>query len=321
MIKRRATLGLMLAAPFVPARAQSQAFPSRPLTWIVPYPAGGPGDLMVRTVGEVISGRLGQPVLVDNRPGGGGQIAGSTLVRADADGHTLMLGDTSTLCINRAVYKTFSWDPTADVRGVGAMLLMPMVLLVPRASPFNTLADLIAAAKSREINIASQGSGSTGHLLCELLRTSTGARLNHVPYKGSAPAMNDLLGGQVEALFDGVPPALPHVKADKLKVLAVAGPTRVPQLPNVATTAELGHPDVSLSIWFGAIARKGTSDAMTKKLSAEIVHAMQQEGVSRRFVDLGFQPMSMDDEKFNRFMQAETARWTGFVKARNITND
>ena len=320
MINRRTFLAsALVTGPLMSVAAQAQTFPSKPITWIVPYPPGGPGDLMARTVGEIVGSRLGQPVLIDNRPGAGGQIAGIALLKADADGHVLMLGDTSTLGVNKAVYKTFGWEPVADVRGIAPMPVMPMLLLVPRNSPYNSLAELVAAAKKREFNYASQGAGSTGHLLGEMLKDAAGGRFNHIPYKGSAPAMNDLLGGQVDMLFDGVPPALPQFRADKVKVLAIAGPSRITQLPEVPTTAELGYPGVAMSIWFGAVVRKGTPEAIVKTLNAEITQAMKQDKVTKRFGDLGFQPLTMGDREFGQFIQSEAQRWVAYVKDRNIT--
>lgn len=318
MIDRRT---FAAGALVLPHWARAQTYPAKPLTWLVPYPPGGPGDLMGRTVAQALSARLGQPVLVDNRPGAGGQIAGSALVKAEADGHTLMLGDTSTLCVNPAVYKGFSWDPASDARGISPMLVMPMLLLVPRASPFNSLAELVAGARSRELNYASQGAGSTGHLLGELLRDATAGRLTHIPYKGSAPAMNDLLGGQVDLLFDGIAPALPHLKAGKLKVLAVAGPKRLPQLPDVPTTTELGHGSVQMSIWFGAIARRPTPDAIARRLNDEIAQVMTMDTVARRFTDLGFQTLQMSEAEFNAYIASETQRWSKYARAKAITAD
>lgn len=307
------------AAMALPGLGRAQAFPQRPVTWLVPYPPGGPGDLMARLVGEVVSSRLGQPVLVDNRPGAGGQIAGAALMKAEADGHTIMLGDTSSLCVNKSVYRAFSWDPVKDARGISMMLVMPMLLLVPRNSPYNSVAELVAGARGGGINYASQGAGSTGHLLGELMRDAATGSFTHVPYKGSAPAMNDLLGGQVDMLFDGVPPALPHLRADKLKVLAVAGPQRLPQLPAIPTMAELGYGGVEMSIWFGAITRRGAPEVGIKRLHAEILHAMAQEKVARRFTDLGFQIPQMSQDQFNAYIVAEASRWERFVKSKSIT--
>lgn len=320
MIDRRQLI-TGLAATALAGRSLAQTFPAKPITLLVPYPPGGPGDLMARSVGEVLAVRLGQPVLVDNRPGGGGQIAGMALVRAPADGYTLMLGDTSTLGINMATYSNFGWNPPSDVRGVAPILVMPMVLLVPAASPYKSVAELVAASKGKDINYASQGAGSAGHLLGEMLRDATTGKFNHVPYKGSAPAMNDLLGGQVDMLFDGVGPALPHLRAGKLRCLAVAGPVHLSQLPGVATMAELGYRGVELSIWFGFVARDRTPDALVQSLSKEVAYAMSQPKIKKRFEDLGFEFLSMPAEPFTKYIRTEADHWGKYVRARTITAD
>lgn len=320
MINRRQLVTGLAATAFA-GRSLAQTFPAKPLTFLVPYPPGGPGDLMARSVGEVLGERLGQPVLVDNKPGAGGQIVGTALVRAPADGYTLMLGDTSTLGINMVTYSSFGWNPPSDVRGVAPILVMPIVLLVPASSPYQSVAELVAASKSRGINYASQGAGSAGHLLGELLRDAAVGNFNHIPYKGSAPAMNDLLGGQVDMLFDGIGPALPHLRAGKLRCLAVAGPVALPQLTGVPTMAQLGYRGVELSIWFGVVVKARTPDALVQTLNKEVAYAMKQPKVRKRFEDLGFQFLDMPAEQFTKYIRSEAERWGKFVRARRISAD
>lgn len=317
MINRR-QLVLSVATSALVGPSLAQAFPARPLNLLVPYPPGGPGDMMARTVGEVIAERLGQPVLVDNRPGAGGQIAGTALVKAPADGYTVMLGDTSTLGINMATYSRFSWNPPSDVRGIAPLLVMPAVLLVPATSPYHSVAELVAASKAGGINYASQGAGTAGHVLGELLRDVSAGKFNHIPYKGSAPAMNDLLGGQVDMLFEGIGPALPHLRAGKLRCLAIAGPVALPQLAGVPTMAQLGYRGVELSIWFGLVVRAQTPDAQVQILNSAVVHAMTQPSVRKRFEDLGFQFMDMPPEQFTNYLRSEAERWGQFVRVRKI---
>lgn len=310
------------AATLLAGRSSAQAgYPTKPVTILLPYPAGGPGDLMARSVGEILSERLGQPFIVDPRPGAAGQIAGAALVRAPADGYTLMLGDTSSLGINIALYSKFGWNPPADVRGVASIFVMPIVLLVPAGSPFQSVAELVAFAKSKGVNYASQGAGSAGHLLGEMLRDATGGKFNHIPYKGSAPAMNDLLGGQVDMLFDGVGPALQYLRAGKLRCLAIAGPQPLAALPGVPSMSQLGYRGVELSIWFGFVARSATPDAIVQTLSKEISNAMAQPKIRRRFEDLGFQFLDMSSEPFTKYIRSEADRWGEFVRARKIIAD
>lgn len=315
-----AGLAAMALVHAVPG-AHGQDFPQRPLTILVTYPAGGPADLMARAMAEVMSERLGRPVLVDNRPGGGGQVAASALLRAPADGHTMMIGDTSTLGINKAIYPNFSFDPVTDITPVAPLMLMPMALYVPKASPFNSVAELIAGAKTRPLHYASQGSGSLGHLLGEMIRAETGGQFNHVPYKGSAPAMNDLLGAQVDMLFDGIGPGLPYVASGRLKALAVGGSKRLPQLPDVPTTAEVGLPSLNLALWLGVVVRAGTPASIVARLHGEIAHAMAQPRVTRRFSDLGFQFMAMSPEEFGQFVKREAVASEAIVRTRRIVLD
>ncbi|WP_342132750.1 Bug family tripartite tricarboxylate transporter substrate binding protein [Hydrogenophaga sp. OTU3427] len=322
-ISRRTVLAGMAAAALIPAlpRAHAQDFSKRPLTILVTYPAGGPADLMARAIAEVMSERLGRPVLVDNRPGGGGQVAASALLRAPSDGHTMMIGDTSTLGINKAVYPNFSFDPINDITPVAPLMLMPLALYVPKTSPFNSVTDLVAGAKTRPLNYASQGSGSLGHLLGEMLKAETGGQFNHVPYKGSAPAMNDLLGGQVDLLFDGIGPGLPYVTTGKLKALAVGGTKRLPQLPEVPTTAEAGLPSLNLALWLGVVVRAGTPAPLIARLHGEISHVTAQPKVTKRFSDLGFQFMAMSSEEFGQFVKREVVASEAIVRTRRIVLD
>ncbi|MDA9545026.1 hypothetical protein ACM43_11190 [Bradyrhizobium sp. CCBAU 45321] len=277
---------LMLAiAMTVPGKAKAQEFPTRPISILVIYPAGGPADLMARALAEVLRERLGQPVIVENKQGAGGQIAGAALIRAPADGHTLLIGDTASLGINKAVYANFSYDPLTDLEPVAPLMLMPMLLYVPKSSPFNSTADLVAAAKSKALNYASQGNGSLGHLLGEMLKADAGIQLVHVPYRGSAPAMRDLIGSQVDLLFDGLGPGLPNVV---------------------------------MSLWLGVVVRAGTPEPVVQRLSEEVGHAMRQPQVTKRFIDLGFQILNMTRAEFREFVKNEAGKSTALVKARGI---
>ena len=313
-------LAVMAAGPMA-SFAQAQGFPAKPITILVVYPPGGPADLMARSVGEVMQERMGQPVIVESRPGAGGQIAASALLRAPADGYTLLVGDTATLGINKALYTNFSYDPLKDLEAVAPLMLMPMVLYVPKASPFNSFAELIAAAKGKPLNYASQGGGSLGHLLGEMLRADAAVQLNHIPYKGSAPAMQDLIGGQVDLLFDGAGPGLPQVKAGKIKALAVAGPQRLALMPDVPTTAEAGLPGVVMSLWLGVVARAGTPAPVIHRLQEEISYAMSQPKVTKRFADLGFQTLNLSPEAFRSFVRREAEKSAALVRARGIVLD
>lgn len=319
MFNRRQVMAAAAAATaFGSSRAQETA---KPVTIVVAYPAGGPADMIARTVGEVLGEHLGRTVIVDNRPGAGGQIAGTVALQAPADGNTLLMGDTSTLCMNKVLYNKFSYDPLNDFQGVAVLLRMPMVLFVPKSSPFNSLAELVHASKNKPLNYASQGGGSLGHLLGDMLKSASGGQFVHVPYKGSAPAMIDLISGQVDLMFDGIGPGLPHLTAQKLKALAVAAPNRLPLLPDVPTTAEAGLRDVAMALWFGVVVRTGTPTAQVQRLNAGFDHAMKQPKVAKRFTDLGFQVQSLTPEQFSTYIKQEGNRWGAFIKARGIALD
>ena len=301
--------------------ARAQSYPSRPIALLIPYASGGPADLIARLVGAVISDRLGQAVIVQSKPGASGQIAGQTLLHAPGDGYTLLVADNSTLGIAKAVYRNYNYDPQVDVVPIAPLMLMPMVLYVPKTSPFNSLADLLAAAKSRALNFASQGNASIGHLLGEMLKADSGGQFIHIPYQGSALAMTSLLGNQVDLLFDGIGPGIQHLRAGRLKVIAVAGPSRLPQTPEVPTTSEAELPNVSMSLWLGVVAKTGTASALVQKLHDEFAYAMEQPTVLKVFTDLGFQPMSMTREKFRAFIKSEAEQATAIVRERHITVD
>lgn len=320
MIDRRqfaATVGMTL---FAASRAIAQSgYPNKPITIIVPFAPGGPTDVMARSLGQGLAESMGQPVIVENKPGAGGQLAGSTFIRDAADGYTLLVGDFSMLGLNVGLYKNFSWNPPKDARGVAPLLIMPMVLVVPQSSPYNSVAELLAAAKTKNLNFASQGPGTMGHLLGEMLREATGGNYNHVPYRGTAPAVNDLLAGQVDMLFEGLGAVLQHVRAGKLKCLAVASPERLPQLPDVPTTTEAGLASVKASTWFGLVAPRATPDAIVLKLNEEIKRAMALPSIRTRFGDLGFQFVDMSAPEFDQFMKKEAEHWIGYVRQHNIT--
>lgn len=313
---RRHVLAAALGAAASPAFAQP--FPAKPVTLTVPYPPGGPADAMARVLAEVMAERLGQPVVVENRAGAGGQIAGTAVLRRPADGHALLVADNATLGINKALYPNFAYDPLTEIAPVAPLLLMPMVLFVPKASPFEALADLVAAARARPLNYASQGAGSIGHLLGEMLKGDARLSLNHVPYGGSAPAMTSLLAGQVDLLFDGIGPGLQHLRADRLKALAVAGPSRLPLIPAVPTTAEGGFADVSMPLWLGVVAAAGVPRPVLDRLHEEVAHATAQPRFADRFAALGFQPMRMSADRFAAFVRTEAERSASVVRENRI---
>ena len=298
----------------------AQDFPTKPITIVVPFPPGGLTDQVARVIAQKMQDSMGKAVIVDNKPGAGGQIAGTQVSRADADGHTLFIGDTGALAINQGLYKKFSYDPLKDFQPVANLVSSPLILVVPKDSPANSVADLIALAKKKNgLNYASQGMGTIGHLLGEMFRTKTGTSLNHIAYKGSAPALNDVAGGQVDLLFDPVISASPLVLGGKIKALAIAAAKPSPALPQLKTMADAGTPGVEASVWFGMVVKTGTPAAVVKKLNDEVVKALKSPDVVKRFNDQGLDVIASTPGDFGSFMKSEVARWAPIVKASGAT--
>jgi len=276
---------------------------------------------VARVIAEKLQAGLGRTVVVENRPGAGAQIAASVLMKAEADGHTLMIGDTGALAVNTTLYPKLSFNPLKDFAPVTALVSTPLVLVVSPQNKATRAADVVAQAKQHPqgLNYASQGVGTIGHLLGEQFRTRTGAPFHHVAYKGSAPALQDVIGGQVELLFDPVSTAWPMITAGKVKALGVAASRRSPALPNVPTMAEAGVPGVEGSVWWGLVVKAGTPPAAVARLNAEIRKALASPDVAKRFADLGLETLPMTPQRFGDFMKSEVARWSPIVKATGAT--
>lgn len=307
-----ASLAACLGTPAI-----AQNFPNRAVTMVVPFPAGGITDAVARALASKMGEQLGKPVIVDNRPGGGGQIAAAYVRQQAADGHTLYVGATEMFAINPSLFRNFSYDPLKDFSPVTSLIASPLVLVVPANSSLTSVKELIAQAKSRKdgLNFASQGMGSIGHLLGETFRGKVGGKFNHVAYKGSAPALQDVMGGQVDFMFDPVITTAPLVAGKKLKPLAIAADKRSPQMPDVPTLAELGVPGVNAGVWFGAVVKTGTAAAAVERLNDAIHQAMKDPEVVKRFADQGMQAFPSTPAQFGSFMQSEMTKWGPLVKA------
>jgi tripartite-type tricarboxylate transporter receptor subunit TctC len=300
---------------FAALPALAQQFPDHPIHLIVPFPAGGSTDLAARVVGKRLSETLGQPVVVENRPGGGGQIAVGALMQAPADGHTLLIGDIGVLAINPSVFPKLSYDPRRDFQAIGLVMSSPMVLLVPAKSPARDAKALIERARNAQIAYASQGNGTGGHLIGELFKSETRTSLLHVPYKGGAPALQALLGSQVDMAFFVMGVALPRVQAGTARILAVAAPARSPRAPEVPTMAEIGYGNVVMDVWTGIVARSGTPEAIVRKLNQELVSAIANPEVAKPLNDAGYEARSDTPEEFEALMRSEQSRWAAVVKS------
>ena len=322
MVPRRSLLAT-LALAALPGLALAQAFPQRSITLVVPFPAGGITDQISRAMAQKMGETLGQAVIVDNKPGGGGQIAANTVKQAPADGHTIFVGATEMFAINQNLFRKFSYDPLKDFAPITSLIASPLVLVVPANSPINSVQDLVQQAKTRKggLNFASQGIGSIGHLLGELFRGQAGGEYNHVAYKGSAPALQDVMAGQVDMMFDPVITTAPLIAGKKIKPLAIAAAKRSPQLPDVPTLAELGIKGVDAGVWFGAAARSGTPAPVIAKLNEAFLKALNDPEVLKRFSDQGMQAFPSTPAQFGSFMQSEVGRWAPLIKASGASVD
>lgn len=316
-----AVMGAGLLAA-VPAAAQA-AYPSKTITIIVPFAAGGTTDILARIVAQGLTAELGQTVIVDNRAGAGGNIGGQAAARATADGYTLFMGTVGTHAINASLYKKMPFDPIKDFAPLTRVANVPNLLVANPKQPFKTVKELIAYAKANpgKLNFASSGNGSSIHLSGELFKSMTKIDMQHVPYKGSAPAMTDLLGNQVGIMFDNMPSAIQHVRSGKLRALAVTTAKRSPELPDVPTIAEAGVPGYEATSWFGMFAPAATPPAIITTLNNAIVKVLAKPEVKKQINDQGAEVYSETPAHFADFIQKESAKWSKVVKDSGASMD
>jgi tripartite-type tricarboxylate transporter receptor subunit TctC len=307
-----------LAFPAMPALAD---YPDRPLHFIVPYPAGGPADTLARVFGERLAERLGQSVVVENRAGASGNIGMAAAARMPADGYTLVLAPTSNLTVNQSLYKNLSFDVEKDFIPLTMLGFVPNVLVVHSSVPAKTLPELVALAKKEpgKLSFASPAIGSGAHLGGELLKSEAGVDLLHVPYKGIAPATNDLVGGVVSMMFLSVSSALPYIQAGTLRPLALASPERSPSLKDVPTVAEQGFPGFDVTSWYGVVLRAGTPPEIVQRLWRETEEIMKRPDLRARLQGMGIDPGGMPPEKFAEVIRADTRKWGDIVRKAGIT--
>ncbi len=302
--------------------AFGQGFPSKPLRLVVPAAAGGTVDILARALSTPLSEGLGQPVLVENRPGAGTNIGMEAVVRSDPDGHTILVGGVP-VATNRVMYPKLAFDPATDLAPVMLLVTSGNVLVVHPSLPVHTVKELIAYAKERpgQLNFGSPATGSTPHLAGELFNHLAGVKLVHVSYKGAAPALNDLIGGRLQLSFDNIPPALPHIRAGRLRGLAVTSAQRQADLPDLPTIAEAGLPGFEVSAWFGFFVPAATPAATVKRLEAETAKALATPTVRERLTQLGFRVDGRGADAYRAFIRAEAARWTPVIRSLGIKTD
>lgn len=315
-------LGAALSTVLLPRTAAAQAFPARPLTLIVPFAPGGGSDNVARLIATKLGERTGKTVVVDNKPGGGTNIGHELAARAPADGHTLLLGQ-FTLSVNPHLYAGLRYQPERDFIPVVHLADAPTVLVVPAASPVKDVAGLIAAAKAQpgKLNYGSGGAGTSVHLAGEWFSALTRADIVHIPYKGSAPAMTDLMGARLDMMFDTATSALPQVKGGKLRAVAVAGPARLKDLSGVPTFTEQGLAGFEVPAWYGVLAPAGTPAAAVQWLNTEINAVLKDPQVVARLEAMGAVVVGGPAAPFGDFMKAQSARWAKVIKDARISLD
>ena len=305
---------LLLAA--LSATAQAQTWPSKPIRYIVPFAAGGTTDILARTIAEKLSIALGQPVVVENKPGAGGGVGAAETAKAPPDGYTIMGGTISTHAINATLYSNLPYDPVKDFVAITLIARVPNMLVINNDIPAKDVAELIKLMKASpgKWNFASSGNGTSQHLSGELFKGMAGVDMQHIPYKGSPPALSDVMGGQVSMTFDNITTAWTLAKGGKLRALAVTTAKRSPIAPDVPTLGESGLPGYEIGSWQGVFAPAGTPPDIVKRLNAEIVKIINLPDVQKKLLDLGAEPVANSSEEFTAFVKVEVVKWGEVVK-------
>jgi tripartite-type tricarboxylate transporter receptor subunit TctC len=302
---------------------RAETYPSKPIKLVVPFPPGGTTDILARAVGAELSKSLGQPVIIDNRPGAGGNIGSEIVAKSPGDGYTLLMGTVGTHSINQSLYTKLPYDPVKDFAPVTVVAAVPNVLVVNAAlADKNKLTDIksfVAYVKANpgRLNMASSGNGTSIHLAGELFKTQTKSFMVHIPYRGSAPAITDLLGGQADLMFDNLPSALPYIKTGRLRALGLTSSKPSPALPDVPPIAQAGGEleGYEASSWFGILAPSSTPADIVKKLQQEIAKSLAAPAVKEKLISQGADPVGNTPEQFAAFIQSETQKWAKVVKA------
>ena len=305
-----------LLATGVGAAVAQDGYPNKPLTMVVPFSAGGTTDILARIVGQALGQELGQTIIIENKPGAGGNIGAQQAARAKADGYTLFMGTVGTHAINQALYKKLPYDPIKDFTPLSRVANVPNLLVAHPSRPYKTVKEMIEYGKKHpnEITYGSPGSGASPHVSGALFQSMTGVELTHVPYKGSAPAISDLLGNQIAVMFDNMPSAIQHVRSGKLRPIAVTTAKRSPELPDVPTIAEAGVPGYEATSWFGLWSVAGTPQPVLDKLHASLSKVLKDPAVAKKIADQGGEVVIETPAQFDAFIKSEAAKWGKVVK-------
>ncbi|MDO8279732.1 MAG: tripartite tricarboxylate transporter substrate binding protein [Burkholderiaceae bacterium] len=317
----RAAAAVSLLATTVGAWAQ--AWPSKPIRLVVPFAVGGVVDLTARETAQVLSARLGQPVIVENRAGNAGMIGVDFVAKAAPDGYTLVMASAGTIAINPHLFKAMPYDPVKDLVAVAPVVQGINIMVVPASSPVKNVREFIAAAKAApgKINFGSAGTGASDHMATELFANMAGIKITNVPYKGGGPALIDLLAGTIDLIFSSLPPAIGHVKSGRLRALGVTSANRLEVLPDVPTVAEAGVPGYESVAWYGLFAPANTPASIVSRINAETAATLQNPDLRRRFLEGGLIPFSSSPQAFASYVAAETDKWGKVVRANGIKAD
>jgi tripartite-type tricarboxylate transporter receptor subunit TctC len=315
-------IALVLCSLFVAAAGAQDAYPSRPVKFILPFPPGGGTDILGRVIAERLSASLGQPVVTENRGGAGGNVGAEAAAHSAPDGYTIVLVAPS-LAISPSLYSRLNYDPVKDLAPISLVATVPNVMITNPSVEAKNLQEFIALARSRPgaMNYGSGGAGTSNHLAGELFNIVTGAKLVHVPYKGVNLAMQGVLAGEIQLVFIGIPAALPHIKAGKLRALALVAPRRSPALPEVPTVAEAGLKDFEVTTWYGVMAPSGTPHPIITRLNGELVKIMQTPDVKERLAGMATDPLTSTPEEFAAYLKQEIAKWGEVVRKANLKAD
>ena len=320
-MKRRQLLQTAVSAAFLPGLVQAQdKYPSKPITWVCPYAAGGNADSRSRQVAKAMSAILGQPIIIDNKAGAGGNIGTEVIARGKPDGYTIGMGNFAPLAVNHALFKKLNFDPANDIVPIGLIEKGPLILMVRNDSPYKSVKDIVAAAKAApgKLSFASGGIGGSHHLSGALLENAAGIDLIHAPYKSGAAGATDLMGGQVQMMFEQMYSAMPAIKGGRLRALAITSKTRSPLLPDLPTMAEQGFPAVEVLNWQGLVAPKGIYTELVKTLNAALNKALQDPEVKEKILSQGNEMGGGSPELFAALIKSEAPRWAKVVRDAKI---
>jgi len=314
-------LGLSACATAVAQTADN--YPNRSITMVVAFPAAGTTDILARLIGQKLTDKFKQTVVVENRPGAGGNIGTAFVAKAAPDGYTIMMGTIGTQSINPSLYKKMPYDAAKDFVPITRAAMVPNLLVVNKDAPYNTLAEMMAYGKANpgKLTYGSSGNGTTLHLSGELFNLMSGSKITHIPYKGSTPAVADLMGGQISMIFDNMPSVIQQVKSGRLKALAVTSAQRNSQLPEIPTIQEVGVAGYEVWSWFGLLAPAATPKPIVDKLNVSIVDIIKQPDVQAKIIELGAVPVPETSAEFGAFIDAETLKWAKVIKEANIGMD